>query len=57
MDVIENKTDREILQSLLASVAKAQNEIRSAENDLQKALRRFQFNILLIIKLLERETD
>jgi hypothetical protein len=57
MDVIENKTDREILQSLLASVAKAQNEIRSAENDLQKAMRRNQFNIMLINKLLERETD
>jgi hypothetical protein len=57
MDVIENKTDRELLQSLLASVAKAQNEIRSAENDLRKAMRRNQFNIMLINKLLERETD
>lgn len=57
MDIIENKTDREILQSLLASVAKAQNEIRSAENDLRKAMRRNQFNIMLINKLLERETD
>lgn len=57
MDIIENKTDRELLQSLLASVAKAQNEIRSAENDLRKAMRRNQFNIMLINKLLERETD
>ena len=57
MDIIENKTDRELLESLLASVAKAQNELRGAENDLQKAMRRNQFNIMLINKLIERDKD
>ena len=57
MDVLDNKSQKELLQSLLGSVAKAQNEIRSAEADLQKAIKRNQFNIMLINKMIEREKD
>lgn len=57
MNIIDEKTDAELLQSLLASVAKAQNEIKSAESDIQKAMRRNQFNIMLINKLIERSKD
>ena len=56
-NILDEKTDAELLASLLASVAKAQNEIKSAESDLQKAVRRNQFNIMLINKLLERAKD
>ena len=56
-NILDEKTDAELLGSLLASVAKAQNEIKSAESDLQKAVRRNQFNIMLINKLLERAKD
>lgn len=56
-NILDEATDAELLSSLLASVAKAQNEIRSAESDLQKAVRRNQFNIMLINKLLERAKD
>ena len=51
------KAKMNFLKSLLASVAKAQNEIRSAEADINKAIKRNQFNIMLINKMIERETD
>lgn len=57
MDILDNKSQKELLQSLLGSAAKAQNEIRSAEADLQKAIKRNQFNIMLINKMIEREKD
>lgn len=57
MTVLDKATDKELLASLLASVAKAQNEIKSAENDLQKAVRRNQFNLMLINKMIERSQD
>lgn len=57
MNILDNKSQTELLKSLLASVAKAQNEIRSAEADINKAIKRNQFNIMLINKMIERETD
>ena len=57
MNILNNKSQDELLKSLLASVAKAQNEIRSAEADINKAIKRNQFNIMLINKMIERETD
>jgi hypothetical protein len=57
MNILDNKSQDELLKSLLASVAKAQNEIRSAEADINKAIKRNQFNIMLINKMIERETD
>lgn len=56
-NILDQATDAELLASLLGSVAKAQNEIRSAESDLQKAIKRNQFNIMLINKMIEREKD
>ena len=57
MNILDDKSQTELLKSLLASVAKAQNEIRSAEADINKAIKRNQFNIMLINKMIERETD
>ncbi|MDB4337160.1 hypothetical protein N9991_00260 [bacterium] len=57
MNILDDKSQDELLKSLLASVAKAQNEIRSAEADINKAIKRNQFNIMLINKMIERETD
>lgn len=57
MDVLENKTDLELLQSLLAELAKANNEIKIAQQDLQKAQSRMKFLILLANILIERQGD
>ena len=48
MNILDDKSQDELLKSLLASVAKAQNEIRSAEADINKAIKRNQFNIDLV---------
>lgn len=57
MDVIDNKSDKELLDSLLAEVAKAQNEIRCARGDIDKAQSRIKFIILLANELIERQGD
>lgn len=54
MDVLDKKSDLELLQSLLAEMAKANNEIRCAQADLQKAQNRMKFLILLANTLIER---
>jgi len=55
MDVIQDKSVEELLQSMMASSAKAQNEIRCAQRDIKKAESRLDFNILLINELLQRK--
>jgi len=57
MSVIDNATTEELLQSLLGSTAKAQNEIKSAQADIDKAHRRIKFNIMLVHRLMERQTN
>lgn len=54
MDILNTKTDLELLQSLLAEVAKAQSELNCARNDLDKAQNRIRFGLMLINKLIER---
>lgn len=53
--MIENKTDLELLQSLLAELAKANNELKCAQADLQKAQNRMKFLLLLANILIERQ--
>jgi hypothetical protein len=55
MDVIENKSDKELLQSLLAEIAKAQNEIRCAQGDILKAQNRIRFATMLVNELIQRK--
>ena len=57
MDIIDKQTDRELLQSLLAETAKAKNEVRCAQQDLQKATGRLNFVVMLTNKLIERQGD
>lgn len=57
MDMLDNKTDIELLQSLLAEMAKANNEIRCAQQDLNKAQNRIKFLLLLANMLIERQGD
>lgn len=57
MDMLDKKTDLELLQSLLAEMAKANNEIRCAQNDLNKAQNRMKFLLLLANTLIDRSKD
>jgi len=57
MDILENKSDQELAQSLIAELAKAKNEIACAEADLRKAKGRLQFLIVVANELLNRTGD
>jgi hypothetical protein len=57
MDVLDNKTDNELLRSLLAEVAKAQSELRCARQDLEKANNRIKFCVLLANTMINRTKE
>jgi hypothetical protein len=57
MDVLDTKTDRELLQSALAELAKSKNELNTAQKDLQKADSRLRFLLVLTHKLIDRQGD
>jgi glutamine phosphoribosylpyrophosphate amidotransferase len=56
-DLINNKTDEELLKSLLAEIAKARNEVNCAVSDLQKASGRLSFLVMLANGLIDRTKD
>lgn len=55
MDVVDNKSRGELVQSLLAEIAKSKNELQCAKNDIEKAQNRIDFCIVVANKLIERE--
>lgn len=57
MDVIDKKTTPELMQSLLAETAKAANEVRHAQADLDKANSRLKFALLLANTIIDRQGD
>lgn len=57
MDVLKNKSDQEILESILAEIAKSTNEIRCASGDIAKANGRMTFAIAAINHLINRKKD
>lgn len=57
MDILTNKSDKDLLQSLIAEIAKAQNEIRCAQGDIQKAQSRIRFLLVLAHELIDRQGD
>jgi hypothetical protein len=57
MDLLDKKSDLELLQSLLAEMAKANNEIKCAQADLNKAQNRLKFLLLLANTLIDRQKD
>ena len=54
MDIINTKTDEELLKSLLSEIAKARNEVNCAARDLEKANSRMGFLIMLANSLIDR---
>jgi hypothetical protein len=55
--MLDKKSDLELLQSLLAEMAKANNEIKCAQADLNKAQNRIKFLLLLANTLIDRQKD
>ena len=55
MDLLDNKRDIDLIEALLPEVAKAQNEIRCARRDLEKATNRISFILLIVNKLIDRK--
>jgi hypothetical protein len=57
MDMLDNKSDKELLESLIKEVAKATNELKCARGDIDKAQQRLKFLIVLSHTLLNRQGD
>ena len=57
MDVIDDKNDKELIESLIAEVAKANNELKCARGDIEKAQGRIKFATMLLHKLIDRQGD
>jgi hypothetical protein len=57
MDILDNKSDKELLQSLIAEVAKATGELKCARGDVEKAQNRLKFCILLAHTIIDRSKD
>lgn len=54
-DIIDSKTDKALLQSMLAELAKSKAELQCARNDLEKVNSRLSFSIVLINRLIQRK--
>jgi hypothetical protein len=57
MDILDDKSDKELLQSLLAEIAKASNELKCARGDIEKAQGRIKFTTMLVNDLIDRQGD
>jgi hypothetical protein len=57
MHILHEKSDLELIQSLLAEIAKSSNEIKCARSDLEKATSRLHFCIAAVNQLIERKQD
>jgi hypothetical protein len=57
MDVLDNKTDKELLQSLVAEIAKCTNELKCARGDIEKAQGRVKFLLVMAHELINRQGD
>ena len=57
MSLIDQKTDNELLKSLLAEVAKASNEVKCARQDLDKATSRLSFILMVVNNMIDRQKD
>jgi hypothetical protein len=57
MDILDSKTDKELLQSLIVEIAKATNEIKCARGDIDKAQGRIKFLLVVAHTLIQRQGD
>jgi hypothetical protein len=57
MDFLNNKSDNDLVLSLIAEVAKAKNELKCAYGDLTKAQNRLNFVLVVANTLINRKED
>jgi hypothetical protein len=57
MDIIDNKSTKQLLDSMVGELAKAQNEMRCAQRDTDKANKRISFCLAVINALQNRHKD
>jgi hypothetical protein len=57
MDILDKKTNQELLQSLIGELAKARNEIKCASGDLEKANSRLSFLLVVANTMINRSGD
>jgi hypothetical protein len=57
MDLLDKKTDEELLHSLLAELAKAKNELSCAKSDIAKITSRINFLLVITNTLINRQGD
>lgn len=57
MDILDQKTNDDLLKSLLAELAKANNELKCARQDLDKATSRLGFLLVVTNTLINRQKD
>ena len=57
MDVLDRLSNQELTQTLIAEIAKATNEIKCAQADLNKAQSRLKFILVVAHNLIERQKD
>ena len=57
MELLDNKSDKDLLTSMLAEVAKCRNEIQCAQGDIAKAQSRLGFLLVLANTLINRQSD
>lgn len=57
MDILDSKSNEELLASLIAELAKAKNELTCARNDIAKITSRLSFLIAVTNTMIERKRD
>lgn len=57
MDILDQKTDQDLLKSLLAELAKAKNELHCAKGDIDKISGRIGFLLAITNTLINRSKD
>jgi hypothetical protein len=57
MDLLDNKSDEQLLLSIVGELAKSKNELACARGDLEKINSRISFLLVLANKMIERQKD
>jgi hypothetical protein len=55
MDILDKKSDDELLRSLLAELAKSRNELSCAKGDIEKISSRITFLLAVVNTLIQRK--
>ena len=57
MDLLDTKSDEQLLLSIVGELAKSKNELACARGDLEKINSRISFLLVLANKMIERHED